>query len=189
MALVGYARTSTADQVNSLQNQIERLEAAGCDRDLIFKEQRSGANRKRPKLEECLRTVRKGDILVVTKLDRLARSTVDLHNILQELERKGVGFKALDQSAANMDSSTGKLLLGILSVVAAFERDLIHERQSEGIRRAREKGTKFGRDPKATPEVVEQIKAQRHSGRMIKDIMASTGLSKATVYRALKQVA
>jgi DNA invertase Pin-like site-specific DNA recombinase len=185
MAEVAYARTSSAEQTGSLKTQVERFTAMGIDPDLIFQEQRSGGNTDRPKLQECLRTLRKGDVLIVTKLDRVARSARDLQNILHALGQKGVGFRALDQPEIDTTRPAGKLVMGILATISEFERDLIRERQSEGIARAHSRGVKFGREEKATPEVVAKIKALRGEGRMIKEIMAETALSKATVYRVL----
>jgi DNA invertase Pin-like site-specific DNA recombinase len=185
MTLVAYARTSSAEQTGSLQGQVERFKALDVDPDLIFAEQRSGSTTDRPKLTECLRTLRKGDTLVVTKIDRLARSMTDLLNIIRDLEKKGVGFKALDQSEIDTTKSSGKLLLGILASVAEFERAMIRERQAEGIKRALEQGQRFGPEPKADEEMVAKIKALRAEGKLIREIMAETALSKATVYRAL----
>ena len=187
MAEIAYARTSTAEQTGSLKTQVERFSSRGVDPDLIFAEYRSGGNTDRPKLKECLRTLRKGDTLLVTKLDRLARSVTDLLNILKALEKKGVGFKALDQPEIDTTRPAGKLVLGILGSVSEFERDLIRERQAEGIRRAHDRGVKFGRSEKATPEVVTRIKGLRSDGKMIREIMEATKLSKATVYRALAE--
>jgi DNA invertase Pin-like site-specific DNA recombinase len=157
------------------------------DPDLIFAEQRSGSTTDRPKLNDCLRTLRKGDTLVVTKIDRLARSMTDLLNIIRSLEKKGVGFKALDQSEIDTTKSSGKLLLGILASVSEFERAIIRERQAEGIKRALERGQRFGPEPKADDETAAKIKALRAEGKLIREIMAETGLSKATVYRVLGQ--
>lgn len=185
MTEVAYARTSTIEQTGSLQTQIERFTTIGVDPDLIFAEQRSGANTDRPKLKECLRTLRKGDTLIVTKLDRIARSAGDLHNILNGLAKKGVGFKALDQPEIDTTRPAGRLLMGILAEFSAFERDLIRERQAEGIRRARSRGVRFGRIAKATPKIAMKIKSMRRDGYMIKNIMTETGLSKATIYRVL----
>lgn len=185
MTMVAYARTSTADQEGSLQTQIERFKALGVDPDLIFAEKRSGGTMDRPKLMECLRTLRKGDTFVCTKADRIARSATDLLNIVEGLEKKGVGFQALDQPELSTNTPAGKFLRTILAGVAEFERDLIRSRQAEGIQRALAKGVKFGRDPKLTSEVVDLIRSRRKDGRMIREIMGETGLSKATVYRAL----
>jgi DNA invertase Pin-like site-specific DNA recombinase len=187
MTMVAYARTSSTDQTGSLETQVARFKELGVDPDLIFSEQRSGSSADRPKLKECLRTLRKGDTLVVTKIDRLARSMADLLAMMQGLEKKGVGFKALDQPEIDTTKSTGRFLLGILASVAEFERAMIRERQSEGIKRAMERGQRFGPEPKADSEVVAKIKALRAEGKLIREIMAATGLSKATVYRALGQ--
>lgn len=188
MALVAYARTSTADQEGSLQNQIERFKSLGVEPDFIFAEKRSAGTMDRPKLTECLRTLRKGDTLICTKADRIARSATDLLNIVEGLEKKGVGFQALDQPELSTNTPQGKLVRTILAGVAEFERNLIRSRQAEGIQRALAKGVKFGRDPKLTPEVVDLIRSRRREGRMIREIMGETGLSKATIYRALSEV-
>jgi len=182
MASVGYARVSSRGQ--SLEVQRERLNAAGAEK--LFEEKRSGVDAKRPALHRCLEYIREGDTLLVTKVDRMARSAGDFHAILKKLAEKGVGFKALDDAEADTTTRSGKLLLGILALIAEFENDIRRERQMDGIARARAKGTKFGRKAKATEEVVARIRAMRHEQeRTIAEIMAATGLSKASVYRAL----
>ena len=120
---MGYARVSSIGQ--NLDLQLEKLRENGCDD--IFQEKRSGRTAARPKLNECLRYVRGGDVLVITRLDRLARSTLDLHWILEELQKNKVGFVVLDQ-AIDTTSSAGKLVFGILAAVAEFEVHLRKER-------------------------------------------------------------
>jgi DNA invertase Pin-like site-specific DNA recombinase len=182
MAIVGYARVSSHGQ--SLDVQRERLSAAGVEK--LFEEKRSGVDAKRPVLQQCLEYVREGDALLVTKVDRMARSAGDFHAILKNLANKGVGFKALDDAEADTTTRSGKLLLGILALIAEFESDIRRERQMDGIARAKAIGTKFGRRAKATAEVVERVKAmRREEGKTIAEIIAVTGLSKASVYRAL----
>jgi len=184
--LICYGRTSTIDQTNSLEAQVERFKKLGADQDHIFAEHGSGKTAKdRGKLQEAIRFARKGDVFVVTKLDRLGRSLKDVLEIVDKLAGKSVAFKVLDQ---DLDTTKphGKLMLSMLGACAEYERSMIRERQAEGIKRyqarlARE-GRKPGPQPKADPK---EIKAMRKSGRMIREIMAVTGLSKASVYRAL----
>jgi len=182
MALVAYIRVSTVGQ--NLEVQRDRVLAHGVEPDHIFEEKKSGKDSKRPALKEALRFVRKGDTFVVTKIDRLARSATDLHKIVEELEAKGVTFKVLDQS---VDTSTkeGRLLLGVLALIAEFETEIRKERQMDGIAKAKEDGVKFGRKAKVDQSVIDTVTRMRDEGKLIKDIMAETGLSKATVYRVL----
>ena len=177
---VGYARVSSVGQ--SLEVQRTKLKQFGCDE--IFEEKRSGKTANRPKLDECLKYVRKGDVLVITKLDRLARSTLHLHKIIDGLNKKGVGFKVLDQ---NIDTTTkeGKLVFSILASIAEFETELRKERQMEGIERAKSAGVQFGRKAKLTDEQVQEMHQKRANGVLIKDLMQEYDLSKASVYRLL----
>ena len=175
---VGYARVSTSGQ--SLDVQREML--AHCDR--LFEEKKSGLDGKRQELKRCLEYVREGDTLVVSKLDRVARSTSDFYRIVQTLEDKGVNFQCLDHDF-DTSTKTGKLLIGILALIAEFEADIRKERQAEGIAKAKAKNVKFGRKLQLTSETVSEIKAMREDGKMIQEIMRTTGLSKASVYRAL----
>ena len=180
MTLVGYARVSSTGQ--SLDVQLDKLEKYPCDK--TFQEKKSGITANRPELKKCLDYLREGDVLVITKLDRLARSTVDLHNILEQLNQKGVGFRVLDQSI-DTTNATGKLLFGILASIAEFETELRKERQMEGIKKARENGIAFGRRAKLTDKQIEEMRQKRSNGILIKDLMASYKLSKASVYRLL----
>ena len=124
--------------------------------------------------------------MVITKLDRLARSTLDLHKIVDGLNRKDVGFKVLDQS---MDTTTkeGKLLFSILASIAEFETGLRKERQMEGIAKAKERGVHFGRSPKVSSEQIDQMRQERAKGVLIRELMAKYDLSKASVYRMLRE--
>lgn len=183
MAVVGYARVSSVGQ--SLEVQRERLLAAGVEPAHIYEEKRSGVDAKRPALQECLRFVRAGDTLYVTKIDRIARSASDFHAILRQLHDKGVGFKALDDADADTTTRSGKLLLGILALIAEFENDIRKERQMDGIAKAKAKGTKFGRKPQVTPAVAQEIAEAREAGKTVPEIMKAFKLSKATIYRAL----
>ncbi|AEJ01323.1 Resolvase domain-containing protein [Nitrosomonas sp. Is79A3] len=180
MELVGYARVSSTGQ--SLDVQVDKLNKSQCDK--IYQEKRSGVTANRPELKNCLDYVREGDVLIITKLDRLARSTVDLHNILKQLNHKGVGFRVIDQSI-DTTSPTGKLLFGILASIAEFETELRKERQMEGIKKAKENGIAFGRKSKLKDKQVEEMQQKRSEGILIKDLMATYKLSKASVYRLL----
>lgn len=179
MARIGYARVSSYGQ--SLDVQLEKLN--GCDR--VFQEKQSGRTTdKREQLALCLDYVRDGDTLVITKLDRLARSTRDLLNILNSLEKKQVKLHVIDQQ---IDTSTpaGMLLVTMLGAIAAFENDLRKERQTDGIALAKRKGVQFGRKKALSDSQVEELRQSRADGKKIADLMAHYDLSKATVYRAL----
>ena len=181
MAIVGYARVSSSGQ--SLAVQLDKLSEAGCTE--VFQEKRSGLTAQRPALKECLRFVRKGDVLVITRLDRLARSTLDLHKIVQELDDRGVGFRVLDQP---IDTTTkeGRLMFSIIASIAQFETELRKERQMEGIEKAKENGVKFGRQALLSDAQVAEMRTKRDSGVLIKNLMSEYGLSKASVYRLLR---
>ena len=180
MATVGYARVSTIGQ--NLDLQLEKLLEYGCDE--IFQEKRSGRTAARPALKECLRFVRRGDVLVITRLDRLARSTLDLHRILEQLQENDVGFVVLDQ-AIDTTTSAGKLVFGILASVAEFEVHLRKERQAEGISRARTEGVRFGPPRKLTEDQVAELRRERDAGVGIRDLAEKYELSRASIYRLL----
>jgi DNA invertase Pin-like site-specific DNA recombinase len=136
-------------------------------------------------LKRCLDYLREGDTLLVTKIDRLARSTSDLYRIIAKLTEKGVAFKVADDTTIDTTSRTGKLVMGILALIAEFENDIRRERQMDGIEKARERGVKFGRKLQLVPERVKQIRKLRAAGSTVPDIIRQIGLSKASVYRAL----
>ena len=179
MTIVAYARVSTGQQNHS--SQVERLRAAGAEK--VFSEKRSGLDGQRPELARCLEYVRDGDILIVTKLDRLARSTADLYKIVSDLSAKGVSFKVLDDSAVDTSTRTGKLVMGILALIAEFETEIRRERQMEGIARAKAEGRTGGRSALLTDQVRKDILRQRKAGASIRTIAAAVGLSKATVQK------
>ncbi len=181
MAFVGYARVSTLGQ--SLDVQRGKLEGAGIDK--LFEEKKSGVDANRPALKQCLEYLREGDTMVISRIDRLARSAEDLLRVVRELDGKGVTLKVLDQSIDTRDAA-GKAFLGMLAVFAEFETNIRKERQMDGIAKAKAKGTKFGRKPALTHDVIASIRSMREEEeKTIPEIMAKTGLSKATVYRAL----
>ena len=184
MQIIGYARVSSVGQDHA--GQVDRLKAAGATK--IFQEKRSGVDREREELKKCLDYVREGDTLLVTKLDRLARSAIDLLNIVQELQAKGVAFKALDQSL-DMTTPAGKLQLQVLAAVAEFETAIRRERQMEGIARAKAEGRTGGRPKAVTETIAGDIQARRSAGESFRSIAKSVGFSVATVQNVLKSAA
>ena len=181
-ALVGYARVSTSGQ--KLDIQLAKLKEFGCYNEHIFTDKHTGTTAQRPQLQECLKFLRKGDILVITKLDRLARSTLHLHEIANKLNEKEVGFKVLDQS---IDTTTkeGRLLFSMLAAIAEFETELRKERQLEGIAKAKENNVRFGAKPKLAEPQINELKARRERGVLIKELMGEYNLSKSSIYRLL----
>ena len=179
MALVGYARVSSVGQ--SLDVQLEKLKH--CNK--IFQGKKSAAGGKRPQLSACLEYVREGDTLVVTRLDRLARSTLHLCQIADELKRKEVELLVIDQNINTMDA-TGRLLFNMLGAINQFETEIRAERQIDGINKAKQKGVKFGAARKLTDSQVTELREKRKDGVLIKHLMAEYKLSKASVYRYLE---
>lgn len=180
---VGYARVSSFGQ--KLDVQLDKLEREGCDK--IFSEKLSGRKAdNRPELNRCLDYVREGDVLYVTKLDRLARSVIDLHRIAQQLEANGVGLKVIDQPI-DTTTPTGRLTFSLLGAVAEFENDLRKERQLEGIAKAKQQGVKFGPRQRLSDEQVEQLKAAVAADpqRSKESIAKEFGIGRASVYRYL----
>jgi DNA invertase Pin-like site-specific DNA recombinase len=183
MSTVGYGRVSSIGQ--SLDIQKDKLAAFGCDK--VFSEKLTGTTADRPQLKACLTYLRSGDSLVITKLDRLARSTFHLTTIAKDLEAKGVDLIVLDQSI-DTSTATGKLLFNMLASISEFETEIRKERQLEGIEKAKVNGVAFGRKAKLLESQVTDLKAKRDRGVLIKDLMAEYKLSKASVYRLLKPV-
>lgn len=179
MALVGYARVSSIGQ--SLDVQLEKLKH--CNK--IFQEKKSAAGGKRPALETCLEYVREEDTLVVTRLDRLARSTLHLCQIADELKRKGVELQVIDQNINTADA-TGRLLFNMLGAINQFETEIRAERQMDGITKARKKGVQFGAQKKLDQNQIEELRQKRAEGVLIKELMKEYRLSKASIYRYLE---
>lgn len=178
MALIGYARVSSVGQ--SLDVQLEKLRH--CEK--IFQEKASATSNKRPRLQACLEYVREGDTLVITRLDRLARSTLHLCQIADELTRKQVHLQVLDQNI-NTQDATGRLLFNMLGAIAQFETEIRAERQMDGIQAAKARGVQFGQQRKLTDSQVAEMQERRRAGVLIKTLMADYQLSKASVYRYL----
>lgn len=179
--LVAYARTSTVDQAAGLDAQIAELCKSGCEK--LFKEQVSSAGT-RSQLHAALEFCREADSLVVTKLDRLARSVTHLGEIVARLEAKNVGLRVLD---LNLDSTTptGRLMLNVLVSVARFEREILLERQREGIARAKNDGKYKGRKPTARAKT-DQVKKLIAAGVKPVEIVKQLSISRASVYRCAK---
>src|SRR6185369_9714665 len=145
---------------------------AMCER--VFKEKQSAVDTDRPELRRCLDYLR--DTLLVTKIDRLARSTSDLYRIVSALAEKGVAFKVIDDPSIDTTSRTGKLVMGVIALIAEFENDIRRERQMDGIAKAKERGVRFGRKLTLTPERIAEIKALRLGGSTVPNIMRHMGL-------------
>ena len=179
MTQIGYARVSTSGQ--SLEVQLDQLRAEGCTK--IFSETKSGKSAaNRPELANALDYVREGDVFVVTRLDRLARSMVDLRQIIDRLTEKGVGFRALQQGAIDTTRSDGRLLLNVLASFSEFELDIRKERQAEGIEKAKSEGRYKGRPKSVDASKVKGLKAE---GVSPTKIAIDLKVSRASVYRAL----
>ena len=180
--IIGYARTSTSDQTAGLEAQRRDLTAAGCDR--IFAEQVSSVDKdRRAKLADALEFIREGDTLVVTKLDRLARSLAHMLEIKGQVTDKGAHLRILD---LDMDTSTptGKLLLNMIGSIAEFERGIMLERQREGIAKAKAEGKYKGRAPTARAKA-DDVMRLKGKGMGATKIAEDLGISRASVYRVL----
>jgi len=179
MARVGYARVSSVGQ--SLAVQLDKLST--CDK--TYQEKRSGSGGKRPSLEACLEYVRDGDTLVVTRPDRLARSTLHLCQTAAELQRKGADLHVLDQQI-DTTTSMGRLLFHMLGAIAQFETEIRAERHRDGIQNARARGVPFGRRKALPRQRIAELQGQRQQGTSIRTLMHDYRLSRATVYRYLR---
>ncbi len=180
---IGYGRTSTIEQVAGLEAQERELKVAKVDK--LFLERISSKATQRPQLEAALDYLRDGDVLVVTKLDRLARSVEDFVKINRRVMDRGASLQVL---SLNLDTSTsaGKLMMNVFASVAEFERDLMLERQKEGIAKAKSEGKFKGRVPTAARQV-EKIRELKAAGKSIPEIMVETKVSRASVFRMLKE--
>jgi DNA invertase Pin-like site-specific DNA recombinase len=177
--IVGYARVSSSGQNLEVQN--DQLAAAGCDK--IFAEKRSGRTTDgRDALADAIDFVREGDVLALTRLDRLARSVIDLHHIVIRLEGKGCGLRVLQQSGIDTTTSTGKLTLSIVGAVAEFEADIRKERQRDGIDRAKANGVYRGRKPSIDADRIGLLMA---AGMTPAAIAREMGVGRASIYRLM----
>lgn len=179
--IIGYARVSTQDQNPELQ--IDALEAAGCER--IYQEKITGKTRQRPELDACLNALRKGDTLLVWRLDRLGRSLKDLVEIVTSLEERGVGFRSLTESIDTTNTS-GKLIFHIFGALAEFERNLISDRTKAGLAAARARGRKGGRKPKMSASDVKLASAMLQDPNTTKtEVAEHFGVSRVTLNASL----
>jgi DNA invertase Pin-like site-specific DNA recombinase len=176
MTICGYARVSTDGQTVAAQDA--QLRAAGC-----AKVHTSGAKTDRKELAKVLRRLDAGDVLMVTRLDRLARSTRDLLNILHDLGQKGVGFKSLADTWADTTTPHGRLLVTMLAGIAEFERELIRARTGEGRKRAMDRGVRFGRPSALTPHQRQEAVQRLAEGATQADLARTYGVSQATISR------
>ena len=179
MTMIGYARVSTDGQ--SLDAQVAELLTAGSER--IFQEKVSGAKFDSAQLMRALATAGPGDILIVTRLDRLARTTRDLLNIIAEIADKNAGFRSLRDTWADTTTPHGRLMLTILAGLAEFERELIKTRTSEGRERAKARGVRLGRKPKLTAHQKQEALTRRASGEAIVEIARTFNVSHSTISR------
>ncbi len=177
---IGYARVSTDDQEAGQQAQLRELQAVGCEK--VYEERLSGKDARRPQLQAVLEFIREGDVLCVTRLDRLARSTSDLLDIAEQLRKKRAGLTVLDIPGLDTSSPTGELILTLFGAVATFERRLMLERQKEGIAKAKAEGKYKGRPPSVDAIEVRRLKAE---GVGPATIARKLGIGRASVYRAL----
>jgi DNA invertase Pin-like site-specific DNA recombinase len=178
---IGYGRTSTVDQRAGIEAQLRDLRNAGCEK--IFHERVSSVE-KRPQLEACLDFIREGDILVVTKLDRLARSTQHLLQIADRVKLKGAALHILNLGT-DTGTATGKLMFTVIGAIATFEREMMLERQREGIAKAKSEGKYKGRKPTARARSTEVV-ALISDGVRPTDIARQLGIGRASVYRILE---
>ncbi len=186
----GYARTSTDDQKAGLEDQRTKLQAAGCDR-VFVEEASAGEGRDRPKLDTLIGDLLdRDDVLVVTKLDRLARSTSDLLRIVRQLDKLGAALRILDLSGSDTDtrSPMGRLLLTVLSAIAQFERELMLERQRVGIAAAKQEGKYKGRKPTARAKT-DDVRRLKAAGIGAAEIARRLKIGRTSVYRALETAA
>lgn len=177
--IYGYARVSTDGQ--SVAAQVAALEGAGCSK--VFREVVSGAKTDRAELRRAISQLTADDVLVVTRLDRLARSTRDMLNMLAQIAEKGAAFRSLAEAWADTTTPHGRLMVTFLGGIAEFERELIHCRTTEGRARAKARGVKMGRKPILTPHQRQEALQRRTTGEPVRDIARSYNVSHSTISR------
>ena len=181
--IIGYARVSTHDQ--NLDSQLDALQKADCEQ--IFQEKITGKIKDRPELISCLKALRKGDVLVVWKLDRLARSLKDLVEIITDLNQREIGFKSLTE-AIDTTSATGRLVFHIFGALAEFEHSLIRERTIAGLDAARARGRKGGRKPSMSENDIKKAKAMLSDPQITKtEVAKHFGVSRVTLNNSLNK--
>jgi DNA invertase Pin-like site-specific DNA recombinase len=179
MAKLGYARVSTNGQ--DLAGQVTELRAHGCAK--VYREKISGAKTDRPELAKLLRALEPGDVLIVTRLDRLARSTRDLLNVLDAVAKHGAAFRSLKDAWADTTTPHGRLMLTVLGGLAEFERELIRARTGDGRKRAKARGVKFGRPRKLTTHQRQEALARLAAGETQADIARTYAVDPTTIGR------
>lgn len=179
MQKIGYARVSTTGQ--SVAGQLEQLRAAGCVK--VVQETASGAKADRAALAALLKALKPGDIVVVTRLDRLARSTIDLLTTLKVVSDRGGLFVSLSEAWADTTTAAGRLMLTILGGLAEFERELIMARTAEGRERAKGRGVRMGRKHKLTPHQMDEVRKRKAEGQSVRDLGRSYNVSPNTISR------
>jgi DNA invertase Pin-like site-specific DNA recombinase len=177
--IYGYARVSTVGQ--TLDAQLEQLRAAGCAR--VYREKVTGARADRKELLKMIKSLVAGDVVTVTRIDRLARSTFDLFAIVKQIADADAHFKSLAEPWADTATSTGRLMLAVLGGLADVERDLIRTRTAEGRSRATVRGQHMGRPPALTPQQQAEAKQRRAEGATLKELARSYAVSPATISR------
>ena len=179
MAIVGYARVSTQDQ--HLTGQLEALKAAGAE--TVYREKISGAWADRPQLAKLMAVLKAGDTVLVTKIDRLGRSTRELLELIERIGKAGAAFRSLGDPLFDTTSSQGKLMATLLAAIAEFERDLIRERTGDGRKRAMAKGVKFGRKPKLSDYQRAEAIKRRAAGETLASIAKSYAVDISMISR------
>jgi DNA invertase Pin-like site-specific DNA recombinase len=183
LLILGYARVSTREQ--DLSGQLAELTAAGCAK--VYREKASGAKTDRPELAKLVRKLEPGDVVLVTRLDRLARSTRDLLNVLASITERGAGFRSLKDVWADTTTPHRRLMLTVLGGLAEFERELIRSRTGEGRQRARERGVRFGRPHKLNPHQRREALVRLAAGETQADIGRSYQVDATTIGRLAAQ--
>ncbi|TYC70917.1 recombinase family protein [Stappia sp. BW2] len=181
MTAIGYARVSTGDQDSALQ--LDALRNVGCEK--LFEDKASGAKTDRPGLSDAIRYAREGDTLTVWKLDRLGRSMKHLIEVITDLEAKGVGFRSITE---NIDTTTsgGRLVFHLFGALAQFERDLIQERTRAGLKAAKDRGRRGGRQAVVTPDKLAKARQHLAAGLNVREAAARVKVGKTALYEALK---
>src|SRR5436190_10064219 len=179
--LIGYARVSTYGQ--TVDSQLEQLRAAGCGSRNIYREKVTGARADRRELNRMLAELAPGDVVTVTRIDRLARSTFDLFAIVKQIVNAGAQFRSLAEPWADTGTTTGRLMIAVLGGLADVERDLIRTRTAEGRSRAKARGQHMGRPPKLTPQQQKEARRRRAEGATLQELAKSYNVGRATISR------
>ncbi len=182
---IGYARVSTIEQ--NLDLQLQALKKAGCQK--IYREKVSGATRQRPEFQRMLDQIRVGDVIVVWKLDRLARSTRDLLETIETIQEAGAKFQSISEPWADTTTHAGKMIMTVFAGIAEFERDLIRERTGAGRDAAKKRGVQFGRPRKLNPEQMQLVRRLLDEGKSVRDLAKTFDVHIATIYRLSAAVA